>query len=719
MEGGKISSNLLAGGISAVVAATYAISFAALAFAGPLSPEIAQGITIMLVSAAIGGAIVALTSAFPFAIGGADSNSIAVFAAIGATLAERLGSDPRLAAHHLALDMMLGSVTVGLALVALGSLKMGRWIRFIPYPIVVGFLAATGWLLFNGSLRVIAGISLPAHPEAAFTASGAARLIVGVAFAGLLFVLRRIKNPVLVPALLIGGTALTDGILAATIGIPAARAEGWLVPAIGAPHLTSLFDPAAFADISWPLMASTAPAIATAVVVTLVAILFGAAGLEAQTGHDADLDRELRSSGFAAMASGFLGGSCATLLSNRSVLNAKSGGSARLSGLTTAGLCGLALLVGGPVLSMIARPILGGLLLNLGFGLLLTWFGAAFRRFSRADTLLVLAIVVVTSISGFLTALVIGLLYSCITFVIRYGRFRVVRYLLDATHKRSRVERASSERMVLEKYGDRIKIMILQGYVFFGTANVVLETARRVLAEEGAPVAALILDFSHVSGLDISAANSFAKLVTAAKRNATTIFWCGLAPMAHDLLTKAGDVFSDGAAQRECADLDRALEAAEEHLLTSLAHPSEESESVWLSRELAIASGGDALLRYFTRKEVAAGDYLFHANDVADSLYLVARGRLLVTIDAGNERAHLRTMNVGSFIGEMGLYSGEPRSADVLAETDVELYCLTAAALERMTRDDPALAMALHRLLFRLQAERLRFANAENAALHA
>jgi sulfate permease, SulP family len=91
--------------------------------------------------------------------------------------------------------------------------------------------------------------------------------------------------------------------------------------------------------------------------------------------------------------------------------------------------------------------------------------------------------------------------------------------------------------------------------------------------------------------------------------------------------------------------------------------------------------------------------------------------RVAIESDGGEHR--LRSMVAGSFIGEMGLFSREPRSASAIAEQDVLLYRLSVESLERMSAADPALANAFHSLLFRLAAERLRFASSEIAALQA
>jgi SulP family sulfate permease len=374
------------------------------------------------------------------------------------------------------------------------------------------------------------------------------------------------------------------------------------------------------------------------------------------------------------------------------------------------------------VIALVPRPVLGGLLLYLGYVLLSEWVVKAWRRLGRADFVLVVAIVVVTGLANFLAALALGLLFSCVNFVIRYGRFRAVKYALTASTKRSRVERSAAERRALAHDGDQVRILILQGYIFFGTANAVLEEARAYItgANGVTPARHLILDFASVTGLDSSAANSFATLAALGRRCHAHIAFSSLSDEAYALLTRTEHAIVEAGERTIFSDLDHALEWCEEAILAHADVAGRESIAQWLAREL----GGDAIattfLRFFDDVRVARGEVLFHRGERADALFIVVAGRLDISI--ADETAHerrLRSMVAGSIFGEMGLFTSEPRSATVYAETDATLLRLTQAALERMTQTEPECTRAFHAMLFRLQAERIRFANAEIAALEA
>ena len=145
--------DVISGSISALVTISYSLSFAAMIFSGPLKGHLEDGVRMSLMSAGLTLILVALTSPFFFAIAGPDSRSAAVQAAMAFMLTEKIADkDP---SPHIVFALALSTAVTGVALYVLGKLKMGRWVRYIPYPVVGGFLVSTGWVLALGGMRVI------------------------------------------------------------------------------------------------------------------------------------------------------------------------------------------------------------------------------------------------------------------------------------------------------------------------------------------------------------------------------------------------------------------------------------------------------------------------------------------------------------------------------------------------------------------------------------
>src|SRR3954469_24078423 len=137
-----------AGAICWILSAAYCLSFAALIFTGPLAPFLATGVAVTFLSAAVGASIVAWRSSFPFAIGGPDNATSAVVAALVAGLmANGAAGHPLGAALIL---MALVTTATGLLLSGLGLSHAGRAVRFVPYPVIGGFMGATGVVMILG-----------------------------------------------------------------------------------------------------------------------------------------------------------------------------------------------------------------------------------------------------------------------------------------------------------------------------------------------------------------------------------------------------------------------------------------------------------------------------------------------------------------------------------------------------------------------------------------
>jgi len=128
-------------------------------FAGPLAPYLSYGVAAIFISSAAPRRRYRLGSSFPFAVAGPESSTAAMMGILASSLVERMaGADataPLLA--PVLITLSLSTIVTGIVLCGLGMTRMGRAIRYVPYPVVGGFLGATGCLIVLCAIRVITG----------------------------------------------------------------------------------------------------------------------------------------------------------------------------------------------------------------------------------------------------------------------------------------------------------------------------------------------------------------------------------------------------------------------------------------------------------------------------------------------------------------------------------------------------------------------------------
>ena len=246
------------------------------------------------------------------------------------------------------------------------------------------------------------------------------------------------------PGLLLGAVLLYHlGLFAAGVDIGQAQAAGLLLGPF--PENTGLAMPAwtRLPAEGWPYLLRQAPTFAAIVLVSVVALLLNASGLELATRSDFDINRELRGTGVANMASGLLGGAVGFHALSASLLGFRMGANSRLIGLIAARhYAFLALLAGTSLLAYMPKAILGGLLLSMGAGLLIEWLYDGWRKLPRQDYVIVALIVAVIGSVGILAGVAVGVAVAMAIFVLSYSRVRVIRQELSGADYRSNVDRS-------------------------------------------------------------------------------------------------------------------------------------------------------------------------------------------------------------------------------------------------------------------------------------
>ena len=580
-------TDVFAGAICSILSIAYCLSYAALIFTGPVAHLLAYGVAATFLSAAIGGAVVALRSSLPFAIAGPDSSISVVIAAMVATVTHRIvahgGGD---LLEPTLIVMSLATAFTGLVLCILGFTHAGRAIRFVPYPVIGGFLGATGWLMITGAAQVITDqppvlTNIGGFFDVGIAGKLAAALIVAVT---LHLALRRSKSPLILPGVLLAAFAATYLILSLTgLSMADAQADGWMFRQQPVAPLTLPWKAGALHSFSWTSLPSLAGDLLAILFVTISTLLLNTTGIELATRSEANIERDLKVLGLANLLTAALGGyvSCTSL--SRSILVRTAGATSRLSGLTVAAVSAAILIADPSFLGYVPKYVLGGLLIFLGSGLVYQWMIRSARQLLTLEYLSLIAIALLIINWGFVAGVLIGVVIGCGTFALSASRVSAIKFNFDGYEYRSSLDRGPHELALLADHGREIQGLALQSYLFFGSANRLYQHVKALFARQP-ECRFLIFDFRRVTGIDSSATQSFAQIKQAATEAGSRIVLTNLSPELERPFRSAG-FLSDGVIV--AADLDRALESCEQAIID--AHQAEGSELAIIAR-LAVGS---------------------------------------------------------------------------------------------------------------------------------
>jgi SulP family sulfate permease len=714
-------NDVLGGSAASVLTITFGLSYALLIFGGPLAPYLSYGVAATFISSAVLATVIALGSSLPFAIAGPESSTAAMTGILSASLVERmLAANP--SAGLLApvlITLGLTTIATGIVLCCFGITRMGRAIRYVPYPVVGGFLGATGCLILFGAVRVITGHRLQFSTLDQFAnLLTLYELAAACAMAIILYLTwHRSRSPFGLPAILIGGVIVAHIMFwLAGISPAQAQASGWTFQP---PPRVSFMLPWNAHEIGrypWYALPDLFGNLIAVIFVTATSALFNTTGIEVASHREANLERELYVTGIANMLSGAFGGYTGCISISRSMLNLNSGGSGRLSGLTAAAISVLMLAVAPTLLGYMPKFVLGGLLLYLGVDQLHKWMIQSRRRLSLVEYLSLLAIIVIIVQWGFIAGILIGVVIGCATFALSAARIDSIKFSFDGSEYRSSLDRSRDAQAVLAAHGGTIQGLNLQSYLFFGSANRLYQHVKALLHRHP-ECRFLVFDFKLVTGIDSSAAYSFAQIKRTAHDRGIKLVLTHLPPTAEKALRSSEFISREVGV---VAELDHALEWCENEVIAQHQGLEQEEDSLrdWFVRLLETEEDAAELIRRCQRLEVGAGEIIVRAGEAADSMHFILDGRVGIMVPADGERTtRVRSLGRYTTIGEMGLVSHAPRSATIQAEVASILYVLGADQFEAIMADDPALGRKLLTYFVSVMAERLSFANRTIAVL--
>lgn len=664
------------------------ISFSVIVFSGPLAPFLGQAIAMGLV----GGVVLGLAGAFGSTFRGSicqPQDVTAVILSLSATaIAVRLGAgDPGALLATVIMLVVIAAALVGVAFLLLGALRLGSLGRFIPFPVLGGFLAATGYLILIVGVQMASGPSAPALFSAEWTWRCGPVLALALI---LLVVSRRDRSGLGVPLVLAAGSALFYLALPlAGLDLKTAGEMGLLLGPFeevsGQWQLVSL-DVITGADYRQILMET--PALLTLVGLSLVGAILNATGIEVAGGTRVDLNRELRVMGAANLVVAGGGGLVGYHVLSDSMLGRRlAGTSSRWMGIGIALACGLVLFAGADVLAIMPLGIFAAVLVYLGLDILYEWLWVERRRVPSQDFAVVIGIVAVAASIGFLEAVGTGILASAVMFLVNYARLDVIRARVSGALRLSTTERSDAAVRMLADEGRKTLVYELQGYLFFGTAHKLFDEISRQIAVGPGEDLALIVDYRHVQGLDGSAVYNFGKLEQLCGSRSVRLIFTGIAPALTRTLEPSG--LLDRVEQRRT--LDEALAVIEDDRLR-LAGPGSQAPKSRFA-DLVEAAAEVVGQAQFARETIPAGSVIFTQGSPSDRIILLEQGRLSANVKgpAGDE-IRVASFLPGALVGEIGFLTASPRTATIVAVEDSVIRSVGHTGLDRLSTEAPVLA---------------------------
>jgi sulfate permease, SulP family len=726
----RVSAGDAWGGLaSMLVVLPASIAFGVASFA-PLGEHFAgPGALAGLVGATVIGVVAAIAGGTERLISAPCAPAAAVMGALALDLVSPHAGGAAIAPERALVLMTLAALVSGALQVVYGLLGGGTLIKYIPYPVVTGYLSGVGVVIFLKQLPGLFGF-----------AEGKA-LLAGLTTPSL-WQWRGLAVGLVTIVVMLGAPRLTRAVPAAILGLGGGVAT-YFALALGDPRLLSLHDnplvigPLSGGDTSFLTalgarfaglgtlrfadFASVLSAALTLSVLLSIDTLKTCVVVDALTRTRHASNREIVGQGVANLASAALGGMPGSGTSGPTLVNIASGADTRRSGVIAGALVLLAYLALGGLVAWAPIAALAGILVVVAYRMF-DW--KSFRLLQRRSTVLdfvVVASVIAVAIGvGLVEASGTGVALSILLFIRDQVHGTVIHRRVHGNQVFSRQKRLPDERALLERLGRDTLVCELEGNLFFGTTD-------QLVTELDADLKTCryaILDLRRVRTVDLTAVHMLELIEAQLSERGAELIFCSLPkvlPSGLDLRAYFDEVgLVKPAHQGRVFDtLSDALEWTEDRLLEAngLLRPLDERPLEL--RDIDFLRGRkEETLRQLAdcaeQRSYAAGERIFGQGDAADEIYLIRSGRVRISFRLEDGRAfHVATFGRGDFFGEIAFLDRGLRSADARALSPTELLVLSRERFDVVAEQHPRLGQHFFVALARSLALRLRQADAE------
>jgi SulP family sulfate permease len=731
---GEFANDGWAGFAAMLVALPSSIAYGVAVY-GVLGPRyLAQGAISGIIGAFTLGLIAPLLGGASRLVSAPSAPAAAVMTALAAALLAGNGGVPALPANHVLLLLMIASLLAGALQLAYGLIGGGQIIKYVPYPVISGYISGVGILIlldqisslfgFPKDLDVLTGLISPGSWQWASIVIGALTII-GVVVAP------RITSsiPPTIAGLLAGMAAYLGIGHFGSIYFPIDRARLVIGP-VG----SGVFSISSIVAERWTTLgelklseiaAILAPALTLSIVLS-IDTLKTCVIVDTLTRSRHNSDHELFGQGFGNVVSALAGGLPGSGTMGATLVNLHSGARTKLSGLLEGLFALLTFLLLGRLISGIPLAALAGILAVVAFRMIDR--GSLYllkKKSTIVDFLVIAAVVIVAVRANLIVAGAAGLGLSILLFMREQIRGSVIRRKLYGDQISSKQQRLPAAKEILRQKGQLTTVCQLQGSLFFGTTDQLFSE----LAPDLRRSRYVILDMSRVQSVDFTAAHMLHEIESVLKERGGHLIFTNLplnVPTGQDLEAyfRQLELVAPSRSAKVFDTLDEALEWTEDRMLDDARMTSSKEQAALELHETELLRGIDhealeLLGACADLRAHKAGETIFRTGDTGDELFLIRKGIVRIVLQLENGRRYnLTTFARGDFFGDMAFLDAEPRSADAVAVVHTEVFAISRLRVNEVVRQHPEVGVRIFARLSMALALRLRYANNELRAAH-
>lgn len=547
--GAKHLHGSIYGTINFIICVPTLISYAAIVFRlREFSPNMTTLTKMFFFSSAVHQAVFTVLSSLPFAVGQVQDVGLIFLSQIATSVYRKAvlhGHTNNEATATVLVACAISTGVTGLGVWLVGKFKLSCYVQLLPLPVIGGYLGYIGYFCLAagaslGTGRTIDGFGTWAQVFV-LDAELWAKLLCSLCFALIIFYIAyKVDHVAALPGILVVAPFLFLGILVLTgTSLEEARSSGWIPnpnehPAMGWQCFELYND---FEGLAWEVLPSEIPTAIGLFCVVCFGSVLDIAAIATEQPKPVNFDEELRMIGFANVASGLSGGYTGSYIFSQTIFSQRQKVTSTINGWIIAVGEFLLFLLPIDVLQFFPGCYIGGIMAFFGFDIMLDWLWHSRSKVSLHEYFLLILTFFMVMFLGVIEGCVAGVIACAFVFIIVYSSTPVVEIRQGVA---STAMRSFDERAFLLDFRRQILCIELRGYLFFGASLQVSDNLLRRVEDTAATW--VVMDFTHVTGIDSTSARAIAKFVCSLRSNSVRVALSGASRklQVHRLLYENG-----------------------------------------------------------------------------------------------------------------------------------------------------------------------------------